>query len=417
MSFNYRDLFGSYLNPQGIYGDNTYDQRGAFTGVTIIRNDSTGVADTAIARVYLVEPFWISPFAFDRNDEPVSLIGIRNFNVSAICGGRGSGPLSGQAGSVWSHSTGIAGLSGTINNATVNFTSANLFLNFITPPEGQPLPSQLYYSWVNPSYYQQSTPNVLAGAQTSQNSQTIQLDTVPSRMYVWLDKADATMDMTQTDTNPFTIDMISIRWDTTSNILADMTPQDIYQMSVGNGFNLSWNQARGVQVFPSFAAAPYQSGAGFIACINFGTNLPLPAGQCPGLSGRHTLQIRVTGTNISTATVVNASVNVLIVEEGVMYINNQSIQFSSGIVSQQDVADTKFMPPISHMPSKNILGGAFWDDVLNFVKRAGPGVFRALKSYLPAPAQQAGEAVLQAYGKGMVGGAMVQQRQLGMLRG
>jgi hypothetical protein len=414
-SFDYKDLFGSYLNPQGIYGGNTYDQRGAFTGVTIIRNDSTGVADVAIARVYLVEPFWISPFAFDRNDEPVSMIGIRNFNVSAICGGRGSGPLAGQAGSLWSHANGIPGLSGAITNATVNFTSANLFLNFITPPEGQPLPRSLYYSWVNPSYYQQSTPSVLAGASTSQNSQTIQLDTVPSRMYIWMDKSDAAMDMTQTDTIPFMTTNVAIRWDTTSNILADMTTNDLYQMTVKNGFNCTWNQANGVQVFPAFAAAPYRSGTGFILCINFGTDLPLPAGQCPGLAGRHTMQIRVTATNLSSATVTNASVNVLIVEEGVMFIDNQTIQFSSGVVSQNEVKMTEGMRPISHMPSKNILGGAFWDDVLNFVKRAGPGVFRALKSYLPAPAQQVGEAVLGAYGKGMVGGAVVGGRTLGRL--
>lgn len=416
-SFQYSDLFGSYLNPQGIYGDNTYDQRGAFSGVQIIRNDSTGVADTAIARVYLVEPFWISPFAFDRHDEPVSLIGIRNFNVSAICGGRGSGPLAGQAGSLWSHNNNIPGLSGTITNATVNFTSANLFLNFISPPEGYPLPQQIYYSWVNPSYYQQSTPNVAPGAQTAQNSQTIQLDTVPARMYVWMDKSDALTDMTQTDTYPFTINSISIRWDTVSNILADMTPQDIYQMSVRNGCNITWNQWSGVQTFPSFANAPVASGVGAIACINFGTDLPLPFGQCPGLAGRHTMQVRLTATNISTQAVVNASVNVLVVEEGVMYINNQSIQFSSGVVSSSDFKMTQSMRPISHMPSKNILGGAFWDDVLNFVKRAGPAVFRAVKSYLPPPAQAAGEAVLQAYGKGVVGGAMIQQRQLGMLRG
>lgn len=416
-SFEYRDLFGSYLNPQGIYGSNTYDQRGAFSGVTIIRNDSTGVADTAIARVYLVEPFWISPFAFDRHDEPVSLIGIRNFNVSAICGGRGGGPLAGQAGSLWSHAGFIPGLSGTITNATVNFTSANLFLNFISPPEGQSLPRSLYYSWVNPSYYQQSTPNVPANTSTSQNSQTIQLDTVPSRMYIWVDKADAQMDMTQTDTVPFFITNLAIRWDTTANILADMTPQDLYQMSVRNGYNVTWNQANGAQVFPSFAAAPYRTGVGFIACINFGTDLPLPAGQCPGLAGRHTMQIRVTATNISNATVVNASVNVLVVEEGVMFINNQTIQFSSGVVSQGDVKMTEGMPPISHMPSKNILGGAFWNDVLNFVKTAGPSVFRALKSYLPPPVQAGGEAILQAYGRGMVGGAMIPQRQIGYLRG
>lgn len=417
-SFQYSDLFGSNLNPQGIYGDNNYDQRGAFSGVTVLRNDSTGVADTAIVSVYLVEPFWISPFAFDRNDEPVSLIGIRNFNVSAICGGRGSGALAGQAGSVWSHSNGIPGLSGTITNATVNFTSANLFLNFITPPEGYSLPRQVYYSWVNPTFYQQSTVTVAPGAQTSQNSQTIQLDTVPSRMYAWMDKPDASMDMTQTDTVPFNMNSISIRWDTVANILADMTPQDIYQMSVGSGFTSTWNQAYGTIAFPAYSGAvATPTGTGMIACINFGTNLPLPAGQCPGLAGRHTLQVRLTCTNISTQSVANAVVNILIVEEGVMYINNQTVQFSSGVVSQEDVKMTQGMIPISHMPSKNILGGAFWDDVLNFVKRAGPSVFRALKSYLPAPAQAAGEAVLSAYGKGVSGGAMIQQRQLGMLRG
>src|ERR1700742_208612 len=417
MSLEYSDLFGSYLDPFNVYGTQQYDPRGAFTGITVTSNTSLGANDTATVTFNITEPFWLSPFAWDQNGEPVSLQGIRNFNVSAQLGGRGNSAIAGAAGSMWSHSTAVG--AGTITGAQVAITSGSLFLSYISPPPDQFLPRNSYYSWVNPTYYQQTVGGANAGVQIRQNSQTIQLDSVPARMYIWVEKADFLQDMTKTDTTGFRIDNIAIRWDTVASILNDATSQDLYQMSVRNGCNITWNQWNGCRVpDPSTPGATLPSGLGSILCCNFGLDIPLVDGQAPGVTGKHTLQVTVTATNITGGNIPTASVNILICEEGVMNINNGNIQFSTGIVTTADYKSVDQMVPISHMPSKNILGGAFWDDVKAFISRAGPGVFRAIKSVLPGVVQNAGEAVLQAYGKGLgrvKGGAMLTGPQLAQL--
>lgn len=418
MSLEYSDLFGTYLDPLNPYGANTYDQRGAFTGVTVTSNTSTGIADTATVTFNITEPFWISPFAWAKDDEPVSLQQIKNFNVSAQLGGRGNSAISGVAGSFWSHSSALG--SGTISAANVSISSGTLFLNYISPAESQRLPPQLYYSWVNPTFYQQTCPAVLSGASTRQNSQTIQLDSVPARMYVWMDKSDFLQDMTQTDCNGFRLDNVAIRWDTVSSILNDATPQDLYQMSAKNGCNLTWNQWNGCRIpDPAVSGATIPTGIGSILCINFGLDIPLPPGQSPGVSGKHTMQITVTATNLSLQTVSSASVNVLICEEGVMNIDRGLIQFSGGIATANDVKEVESMVPISHMPSKNVLGGAFFDDVKRFFGTVARPVFNASRQFLPSVVGDIGDAVLKAHGKGLgkhKGGAMLSQAQLKMLQ-
>jgi hypothetical protein len=416
-SFSYADLNGTYLNPQGNYGDNQIDPRGAFTGVTVLTNTPT----SATVQFNITEPFWLSPFAWAKDDEPVSLLGIRNFNVAALLGGRGNSPIAGPAGSMWSHAQ-IAGQSGTITQGNLNITSGTLFLNYLSPSDAQSLPPKIYYSWVNPTYYQQTVPGVpsypSSNSSIQQNSQTIQLNSNPSRIYVWVEKADSLQDMTQTDTFGFRIDKIAIRYDTVSSILNDCTPQDLYQMSSRNGCNITWNQWNGTTCPTAFGGKKV-TGVGSIMCINMGLDVPLPPGQAPGQEGKHTMQITVNATNVSGVdyTGQQLSVNVLVCEEGVMLNDNGTIQFSSGVIKESDVLATAKMHPISHVPSKNVLGGSFWDDIKRFFIKAGPGVFRAVAPALPPLVGHVGEAVLQSYGKGGMhgkhkGGAVMSRKQL-----
>ena len=414
-STDYEDLFEQYLDPLGVFGNNQVDQRGAFAGTLLTSNTSTGVADTATVQFNITAPFELSPFCEMRGKgEPVSLKGITNFVVNMTLGGRGSSPIGGAFGSMWSHNN-LNALSGTITAGTVSFSSATILMHFMSPPLGQPLPDLVRYSWTLPTLYQQTTPGVVSGATTTQNSQTLQLTTIPPRIYVWMDKADYLMDATQTDTTPFTITRVAVRWDTQSNLLADMTAQDLWAMSRANGCNITWNQWVGTKS----AQTGNITGCGSILCIMPGIDFSLPNASCPGQEGKHTMQITVTATNFSSNNVVQATVNVLVCDEGCLTIQDRLVQYSTAMVTDADVASTQNMAPITHMPSKTVLGGSFWSDIKNFLGKVARPVFDATRSYLPAPVAQVGNAVLEAYGRGMPGrtrgGAILSPNQLQML--
>lgn len=417
-SFEYEDLFGTYLNPQGAYGDNQLDPRNAFTGLLLTSNTSTGVADTATLQFDITSPFELSPFALGRGKfEPVCLKGITNFVVNAVIGGRGSQPLSGAFGSMWSHNNNNAA-SGTLTSGIVGFSSAEVLMHYMSPPMGQELPDKVDYSFILPTIYQQQVPGVLAGATAQQNSQTLQLDTVPPKFYVWVDKSDFLMDATQTDTTPFRINSISIRWDTVSSLLNDMTPQDLWSMSRRNGCNVTWNQWNGV-VAPQTGNV---TGTGSYLCIRPGIDFVLPDGQCPGLEGKHTMQVTVNYTNISSSNVASVSVNVLVCDEGVMSISGTQVQFNTRMVTYDDIASTIGQVPISHMSSKGVIGAGFWGDLTNFLGKIARPVFEAVKPFIPpqyGAVAALGDAALKATGRGMPGrrrgGAMLTGPEMAML--
>lgn len=414
-STDYEDLFGFYLDPQGVYGDNQIDPRGAFTGVVLTSNTSTGVADTATVTFDITSPFELSPFAEMRGKgEPVCLKNISTFVVNATLGGRGNGPLGGIFASLWSHNN-LNAASGTITATNVSFSSAEILMHYMSPPLGQPLPDLVAYSWSKPTLYQQSAPAIAPGASLTTTSQTIQLDTVPARVYIWGDQVDSLMDATQTDCTPLTIPNISIRYGTQSNLLADMTPQDLWSMSRANGVNVTWNQWNGT-LSPQTG---HVTGTGAWLCIMPGINFPLPNSACPGLGIRQTMQITATLQNYSSKNVPQSTLNVLVVEEGCMTINGQLVQFSVAMVEGKDIAATQNMEPITHVPSKIVLGGSFWSEIRNFLGKVARPLFNVAKNYLPAPAGQVGEAVLQAYGKGGIGrsrgGAIMTPGQMHLL--
>lgn len=417
-SLEYQDLVGTSLNPLAPYGTNTsVDPRGAFSGLTLLTNTSTGVADSATLEFDLTEPFWISPFSEIRGKgEPVCLKGITNFLVSLTTGGRGNSPIAGAFGSMFSHNNDNPN-SGTLTSGTVSFSAANILMHFMEAPLGQQLPDLVNYSWVRPSLYQQSCPGVLNGGVMSQNSQTLQLDTIPQKILFWVDEADYLFDCTRTDTTPFRIDNISVRWDTSSNMLADCQPQDIWQLARASGFNGSWNQWNGC----ISQVTGRRTGTGSWGCIRPGIDFPLMKGQCPGQNGKHTFQIRINATNISSRNLAAVNVNVLVIEEGVMTINGTQVSYSSAIVEASDVKSVEDMVPVTHVPSKSILGGSFWSDVKNFLGSVARPLHNVAKKFLPGAVTDIADIALTAAGKGMGpgryrGGAMLTGPQLLQLR-
>lgn len=386
-SQSYNDLSGFPRNPLAGYGDNTTQcPRGGFTGCTIIRNDSTGApGDIAIVDVEFTEPFWLSPWSFGRNQEEVSFISIQNINVQATLNGRGNGPLTGLCSALWSH----APQGSVLTSAVANVLGGSLFFNYISPDQTQQLPNEINYSYYEPTLYPTSSSiAVNPGQTTTLVMNNVQLNTTPNRMYVFVSQRDQDVNITSTDTY-FRIDRINITYNNQDGILSNMVIQDLYNMYLRNGGNMS---------FPQFSRY-----VGSVVCVSFGADIPLDVLNAPGVRDSQNLSLTVQCTNLSAAAVI-PTLNVLVVQEGVMYINGQSIMRSVGVLDHQDVLNSKSQAPLSYQPSRNFYGSGFWDDVGSFFRKlVRPGINLA-KQVVPGQFQPfvgAADEVARSYGLGL----------------
>ena len=130
----------------------------------------------------------------------------------------------------------------------------------------------------------------------------VQLNSIPSRVYVFVTRADTDMRFTDTDTYA-ALENVNISFDNRDSILSNAQPYDLYQIAVKNGTNLSWPQ--------------WSSKVGGVLALDFGEDVPLRANQAPSLRGSYNLSMRVNAKNISTVaqrlqlTVVVVSVGVI----------------------------------------------------------------------------------------------------------
>lgn len=386
-SQSYNDLLGFPRNPLAAYGDNV-DQcpRGGFTGCTIIRNDSTGLpGDIAIVDMEFTEPFWLSPWSFGRNQEEVSFISIQNINVQATLNGRGNGVLTGLGSALWSH----APQGSALVTATANVLGGSLFFNYISPDLTQQLPSEVMYSYFEPTLYPTSSSIAVAPNQaTTLVMNNVQLNTTPNRMYIFVSQRDQDVNITSTDTY-FRIDKINITYNNQDGILSNMVIQDLYNMYLRNGGNMSYPQ--------------FTKYVGSVVCVSFGPDIPLDALNAPGVRDSQNLSLTVQCTNVSNIA-MTPTLNVLVVQEGVMYINGNSIMRSVGVLDHQDVLNSKSQSTVSYQASRNFYGSGFWDDVGSFFRKlVRPGINLA-KSVAPPqfqPLVSGADEVARSYGLGL----------------
>lgn len=373
-SQDYGQLNLTAKDPLAGYGDNTAQiPRGSFAGCTILSNTSTGVADTASVIMEFTNPLPLSPMSFGNNQEEVAFIGLNMIQVQAQLGGRGSGILTGLAQSLWSHSP--LGSVITVANATV--LGGDLLFNYLTPSNLQYLPPVVTYNYYEPTVYATTSMNPLAPGQTTDlQMSSVTLPTIPNRIYICVVPQDSSTNITDTDTYA-ALNRINITYANLDGILSNATPQDLYQMFVRNGMNISYSQ--------------FRQTVGAVGCVQFGTDIPLKDQWAPGLRTSQTLQMTVNCTNIHPTKTFIPTLMIIAIQEGIVTIDNGSVSKNIGVLDERTVLDSVDTVPIPHKPAKNIFGGTlaggFWDDVATFAKRAGRAGINIAKSVAPAQFQ------------------------------
>jgi hypothetical protein len=359
-SMSYSDLTTSPRSPLLGYASSTEGYEGRAGGSYSVLETNT--ATSATVRVRVASFLNISPFSFENiaGAEPTNLIGVQSCDVIVSMAGR-----NGIANALWSHNTDSSAV---FSNIAVSLVSASLTFQYTTPPIQMAIPQSLSYDYSDIAVYPTVSSLFLApGAQATIPMNTVVLNSIPSKMYIWASYSDATADITKTDCY-FRIDGLDLSFGNQSGILASANSRDLYQISVENGLNSSFSQ--------------WDKHTGSVLALSVGENLQLPPGQAVGLRGSFTMRMAVRCTNLFPTAEV-PTLWVVCVSDGVMQIINMSngspgtVLRSIGVLTPADIMtafDSKevvpYFRPTSLMGGRLQGGKIDWGKVWRWAKGA-----------------------------------------------
>lgn len=326
----YSDLNNTNRSPFRPFGDNVVQpSRGAFSGINIISNTAT--ACTLDLTVY--EPIMLPGFYGNRS----GLINIRTLQWLFTFG---------NLNRVWSHDN-VSG--NTITSQTTSITAFQLIYRFITPKILEKVPTKCIYPYSEIVPSNQSAPAVLAGAQTTIAMSALNLQAIPSRIYVYVRKQDS--DLTAFDADAFfRIDNVSVNFMNRTGLMASMSSQDLWLESWRNGLKRSWDE--------------WNKYNGSVLCICLGKTIGLSSLYAPGLLSYPQLSMSVTCTNLANST-ITPMLFVQVVYEGAMTIADGSMSKSTAVLSNMDVLNTQTdgKMPVIEKKSDSYFGSGIIDDV------------------------------------------------------
>lgn len=375
-SLTYEQLAGFHRDPLRGYGDfgsNEVCGRGGFIGAEIMSNSALGTSsDTAVVQLYVTEMVDLSPFLFEKGRNDVGFIGVQNQSMTIMLGGKGTSALSGLAASLWSHSNNVG--AGTLSGISVNVLNAQVRVSYLTPDPIMEIPRSLNYSYFEITYYPTtfSTP-VTSGSQVVITQNNIQLQSIPSRILFWVAPQDASYTVNSTDT-AYSINNLNLSFDNRDSLLSNASQEQLYQICVKNKTNSSWRQ--------------FTNDVGSFIALDFGEDIPLRATQAPGLRGTFNLRLTVTAQNNAPTSSI-PTLSLVVIAEGVLSIIDQNVIRNIGVLSPQDVLNSKQMPGKAYQSSGSVYGGAsFWEKLLSGIKSVGRPLLNVARAIAPAIAPQ-----------------------------
>ena len=382
-SQQYSDLANSIHNPLSSVIDTGLgglDGRGAFPVSSIVNNVSLGIGvDTTATIVYnFCEDLHISPLLFGTHCAENGFIGLQTFQLIV----NWNSDLS----RMWSHDN-----SGgtTLTSIVVTLGQPTLLFQYKTPELLERIPNFRTYPYYEIQRYPTDAGSpILSGDSMILPSSNIQLNSIPRIMYILARKSNSSLTFLDTDTF-FSIERISVNWANQSGLLSSATKRDLFEMSKRNGCNLNWRDWSG-------ESSPYYSGStvseihgvGSVLAVEFGTDIGLGSDQAPGINGIYQLQMEVTVKNQSSSA-ITPTLYVIIVNEGVFTIQNNSAYSQIGVISKMDVLNAMEVKGVTYGNLKYMAGAGLFKNfkrklkhtIEKIVKDAPEWINKGIKTY------------------------------------
>lgn len=377
-SYNDYSTLGSVLNPLSVYGDNSsYMPRstsasagsqalGYFTAVS----NGNGTATVSFEDIF---PIPISPWLF--SGEAAGFTQVDTINLTLT--------FSNNLGRMWSHASG--------GNSITNYAVAlngnpEIYLRFVTPEPDAPcnkdiIDRPIYYDYNRMTVYPKAAGVAAQGAQFSVTTDSLQLGSIPHRLYVYAKRKITDLTDANAPNDPdcwARLDNLVVRWN--NNVfLSQASSSQLYLMSVRNGLKMKYPQ--------------WKSFTGSIACIEFGKDIGLNWDEFVGKKGSFNLQIQAQCTDLRLASQSgdrNYDLYVVVVESGMMGLQGSGSALYTGYDLPESV--TKLAERIELVEDHELhnypqqVGGSFFGKIGNFFKKAAQKVLpiaRAVGQFIP----------------------------------
>lgn len=393
---DYNEAAGSVRNPLAPYGDNSLEiTRGSYAGMEVLTNTQ----NQATIRLTVTEPILISPMVFGQGSNfTAGLSGIQNMSYTATLGDLrrvlSLTPTQGDPAKLI-----------TSNDIIVNLASATLLFNYLTPDPLMPVPRNLvssYFSIV--SYPTRSSVPVAPGGVVDLNMQSIQVTSIPRRIYVFARRDDAEQTAFTSDTFmslPIGENPVSMTWNN-NQFLSQCSTEDLYNISVKNNVNMNYTQ--------------FVKHTGSVLCLDFGTDIGLMSDEAPGSLGNYQMSVRARFRNTSAAA-LTPTLYVVVVYEGTFNVRDGNCSHMIGVLSRKDVLDSRRTPGVTYSRAMDVYGGSFFNKLGSAFRKAhdwakdNKVLSRGL-SVLPHPAAQVAAKAASMAGYGMSGGSLMNMSDL-----
>jgi hypothetical protein len=394
----YADGTNAVNNPLGSYLNSVdgFQPRGGFPMIVV--NGSTSASITAT----ITEPIMMPPFHMELQ----SGLGFSNVNsMSITCN------FASTMSRIVSHALSNA----TLSSVSVTINQPILTMQYFTPKIGY-IPRPLRYGSQEivafPTQYSSALSSNASAVITSSN---IQLNAIPSHLYVFVREADINLDYTKTDTF-CNISGINLTFNNVTGILSSATEVDIFNIAKNNGLRDSWVDWHG---FTSVLGGSKIGTTGSILKLCFGKDITLHSDNFVGQQGAFNLQLNVTATNYNqSASITNPTLVIIAVTPSCLTFHETGqIENRLGVLPNQD---SQYVP-YSHVWKH--YGGSFMDvvnKVSGFVKPVG-NFLRSSKlisnvaSMIPHPVAQNVANVARSFGfdgEDGEGGRVLSRQQL-----
>ena len=378
---DYSSSVGQINSELGYYGTNAAQiPRGWASGSTgsvwyNISQGSTGAGATASVVMTVTEPIFLSPLYFGKGEHS-GFIGIQSMIVQVQFD---------QLQRLWSHID-SANIISYPSGCTVAVNRLEVLVKQLTPDSLYKYPDIIPYPFNQITSFQNGTPITIASKASAQfSSGSITLNSIPTRLYAYTRVQNNDLTWSTPDTFGV-LQSITVQLGTRV-LLSTATQQDLYNISVRNGIDMSWGQ------WSQFTGGPL--------AIDLMKDIGMQPSESPGLLTRSSLQVTATFLNPSLIS-RNFVMYILVCEEGTVTINQGHMLKSIGVLTQADILSAETAPDIPYKQDRNIFGGAWYNDVWEGIKKVG----RFVKDDILPVAKNVYDAYKAVKGNGKSGGEM-----------
>lgn len=332
-------------NPLGQYFNQVGDMRPRGGFPCVIVNGATASTITAT----VIEPVWIPPCCIDGMETGFSNVRTFDYNMQ----------FSSSLSRLVCHATSSATLSG----VTASISQPSLIFAYTTPPIGY-VPRDLTYESLQIQRF--VTPlgsAVTADATSSILSSNMQLNCIPSHVFLFIREQDSSLTYASSDTVA-SITGVNINFNNKSGILSSANQAQLFQICRENGLQDTWDEFYGVTA----NLATKVGLTGSVIKLVFGKDISIGDDHV-GKVGAYNLQVTANFRNINqSASLANPTLYVIAVTpQKLIFHSDGVIEATLGLTPEMAEMAKGDVPYIAYHHLDGMfggsIGGSFWSKI------------------------------------------------------